>query len=307
MKNKMKIYAAVVIIVLIMSVVAFGSSVFATSPGRMTCLVAGFDDAAENTDVLCIVDFNFNTGDINVFQIPRDTYFKSGVSQNKINQIFPAIRSRGVTRHSAMRVLSETVEKHLAIDLDGYVGITTEAFKDAISYLGGMYVDSDRDIELLSDDGTSLVRLTRGENHLDPERALLLARYRSGYTRGDLDRLDAQKLLIQGFYKTIVRAGGYKTLANMLLSLDGVVSDISLAQVVPLIGRVPNISGMRVSVSTLPGKALQDIGGLWYYVLNKRGTANLLRSCASFDENGFDPEGLFLKKDDKKFSDIYYS
>ena len=307
MKNKIKIYLIAATIVLAVSLIVFGCSVFAASPGRITWLIAGFDDAAENTDVLCIVDLDFATGLINVLQIPRDTYFNFGDSQNKINQFFPAIRSKGLTRHSAMHALCDTLEKNLAVSIDGYIGITTQTFTDAVSYLGGLFVESEGDIELLSDGGKPLLSLEKGENHLSPQQALILARYRSGYARGDLERLDAQKLLITGFYKTVVKAGGYGVLANMLLSLDGVVSDISLSQIVPLIGRMPSISDMTVSVNRLPGEAVQDAGGLWYYVINKRGSVDLLRLCAAFDEENFDPDRVFLKKENKKFSDIYYS
>ena len=305
MKNTIKILAVIIVISLTTAVVAIKDSVFAASSGKLTCLVVGFDDAAENTDVLSIVDFDFIADTIKVFQIPRDTYFNFGGFQNKINQIFPSLRATGLSKQRAMRSLCETLKEHLAIDIDGYIGITTQAFKDAIAFFGGIYVDSDRDIELLSDDGDSLLRLLRGENHLSSDQALLLARYRLGYVRGDLDRLDAQKLLIYGFYKTVVRCGGYKMLASMLLFLSGVTTDISLSQVVPLLGRIPDISGMTVTATIIPGEAVADTRGIWYYSLNRRKAIDTLRSCSTFDEEKFDSKRLFFKSDDIKFSNIY--
>ena len=49
-------------------------------------LVAGFDEAAENTDVLFTVSYDADKSEARVAQIPRDTYFAFGKVQNKINQ-----------------------------------------------------------------------------------------------------------------------------------------------------------------------------------------------------------------------------
>ena len=305
MKSSIKILAVLLVIGAVVAVLAFGDSVFAASPGRMTCLVAGLDDAAENTDVLSVVEFDFAADSIKVIQIPRDTYFNSGRSQNKINQIFSSLRADGASRHRAMKVLAEALTESLGIKIDGYVGITTQAFKDSVAFFGGIYVDSPKKTELLYDDGSTALHLMKGENHLSPDQALLLARYRSGYIRGDLDRLEAQRLLIRGFYKTVVRNGGYKKLAAMLISLSGLTTNVSLTQVVPLIGRVPDISGMTVTVEIMPGEAVADARGIWYYSLNRRGAIDLLCTYSTFDEEKFDTKRLFLNEEDEKFSIIY--
>ena len=305
MKFAIKIFAVILIVAVTLALIMLGSSAFAASSGHFTCLVAGLDDAAENTDVLSVVDFDFSLDAVKVYQIPRDTYFNFGTAQNKINQLFPAFRSGGASKHRAMRSLTERLEEQLAVKLDGYIAITADAFKGAVAFLGGIYVDAEDEVELLSNDGRVLLHLNIGENLLSADQAFLLARYRSGYARADLDRLDAQKLLINGFYKTVMRKGGYKALASMMLSLDGVTSNISLTKIVRLIGDTPDISGMTVTSVTMPGKALADSNGIWYYCLNRRRTVEQLRNIPTFDEEGFDKNRLFLKSDDKIFSKVY--
>ena len=307
MQKTVKVFAVILIIALVSAVLVFGESVFAASPNRFTCLIAGFDDAAENTDVLSVVDFDFSANIIRVIQIPRDTYFNFGKSQNKINQIFPSLRAEGASKQRALKSLTETVGEALAISIDGYAGITTRALYDAATSLGGIYVDTEKDMTLYAENGAPILRLKKGENFLSADQALTLVRYRSGYVRGDLDRLDAQKLFIHGLYKTIVRNGGYKTLAVTLLSLDGITTNISLAQVVPRIGRVPNISGMTVEVNTLAGAAVQNDRGIWYYSLNRRGAIEMLSGFSTFNAEAFDKKHSFLKDDDKNFSNIYNS
>ena len=307
MQKTVKVFAVVLIIAFVSAVLVFGESVFATSPSRLTCLIAGFDDAAENTDVLSVVDFDFSGNIIRVIQIPRDTYFNFGKSQNKINQIFPSIRAEGASKQRALKSLTETVGEALAISIDGYAGITTRALCDVVTSLGGIYVDTEKEMTLYAEDGAPILQLKKGENLLSADQALTLVRYRSGYVRGDLDRLDAQKLFIHGLYKTIVRNGGYKTLAVTLLSLDGITTNISLAQVVPRIGRVPNISGMTVEVNTLAGAAVQNDRGIWYYSVNRRGAIEMLSGFSTFHAEAFDKKRSFLKDDDKNFSNIYNS
>ena len=46
-------------------------------------LVAGFDDAAENTDVLFTVSYDAKSSEVRVAKIPRDTYFAFGKVQNR--------------------------------------------------------------------------------------------------------------------------------------------------------------------------------------------------------------------------------
>ena len=62
---------------------------------RYVYLVAGFDEVAENTDVLFTVSYDANTNTGYVAQIPRDTYYNFGKSQNKINQIYATLISEG--------------------------------------------------------------------------------------------------------------------------------------------------------------------------------------------------------------------
>jgi LCP family protein required for cell wall assembly len=307
MQKTVKVFAVIFIIAFVSAILAFGESVFASSPSRLTCLLAGFDDAAENTDVLSIVDFDFSANAINVIQIPRDTYFHFGNAQNKINQVFPTLRAAGKSKHRALRSLTETVGEALTIPIDAYVGITTGALFDAITSLGGVYIDTDKDITLKSQDGKVLLQLNKGENFLSAEQALTLIRYRSGYVRADLDRLDAQKLFIRGLYKTILQNGGYKTLAITLLSLDSVTTNISLAQIVSRMGRTPDISGMTIEINTIKGAAVQDNRGIWYYSLNRRGAIEMLKGFATFETEAFDKKRSFLKADDKNFSNIYNS
>ena len=53
-----------------------------------TFLISGIDDAADNTDVILLLDVDLSSSNISVIQIPRDTYFNHSYMQNKINQYY---------------------------------------------------------------------------------------------------------------------------------------------------------------------------------------------------------------------------
>ena len=55
-------------------------------------LFFGLDDAAMNTDVICFASFDPENNTIAFVQLPRDTYYNFGGTQNKINQLYPKLR-----------------------------------------------------------------------------------------------------------------------------------------------------------------------------------------------------------------------
>ena len=88
-----------------------GERVSADSLDKQLFLVVGFDDAAENTDVIFTLGYDRAGKSISIVQIPRDTYCEAGTSQNKINQIYATARSRGLDKNEAMVELADTVSK----------------------------------------------------------------------------------------------------------------------------------------------------------------------------------------------------
>ena len=133
-------------------------------------LVAGFDDAAENTDVLFTVGYKKSENKVYVAQIPRDTYFAFGGSQNKINQFYGYKRSLGEDRLDAMKSTANAIASLFGTHFDGFVGITTEGFRNVVDGLGGvdLYLNSDMVINL---DEKNPLYLSKGINRIDGSTA----------------------------------------------------------------------------------------------------------------------------------------
>ena len=148
--------------------------------------------------------------------------------------------------------------------------------------------------------------LKRGMNHIDGAHAERFVRYRSGYAMGDLGRIDAQKLFLNALFAKI-SAG--MTLP-LLLDVAGIIKEeaitnIGVTEVVDLVMDSFHTKGEKTTLyATLPGEPAVGKSGVSYYVLNKKSTAEMLKSYMT-SHGEFDARGLFLNADDPIFVNIY--
>ena len=81
--------------------------------GLYNLLVLGRDNAAGLCDVVILASINMENGDVNIMQIPRDTYLNySEGSYKKLNGVYNALGSAG----AVAKALSDA----LGIDIDHY-------------------------------------------------------------------------------------------------------------------------------------------------------------------------------------------
>ncbi len=272
----------------------------------MNFLVAGMDDAAENTDVLSVININSSDKRLNYIQIPRDTYCNLDVYHNKINHVYSTARASGMTANEAMERLASFIESALSVNLDGYVAIGQSTFEELIDGIGGVYVTLDDEISVQSKSGQKKM-LKKGENLLTSDEALFLVRHRQGYVRGDLDRLDVQKNFFQGLINTMLsRTSRGKLLAVARRLSDKAITNLSIFDILKLISSRDALSKASISAYTLYGEALKSSDGIWYYVLNKMSNDRLVKEIFGSNGHTFDSDNNFLKQDDSKFKYIYF-
>ena len=170
--------------------------------GKMLFLIAGLDEAAENTDVLFTLGVHMAENRTYIAQLPRDTYINFGKSQNKINQIYSSERAIGTAPDVAMQNLISKLSYTLGCEFDGYIAVNLATVKDIVDAVGGI------DIELKSDmtiriDGEKPIELKAGKNHINGDVAQGFVRFREGYISADLGRIDAQKIFLNSLFAKI--------------------------------------------------------------------------------------------------------
>ena len=274
----------------------------------LTYLIVGFDDAAENTDAMILVNYDVSKNSASLLQIPRDTYYNFGASQNKINQIYSTARYNGAKPTVAMSGLVSAIETVFGIEIDGYAGFTTDAFARLVDNLGGIDIYSKSDFEYKDNSGETRILLKAGVNHLTGEKAKAFVRFRSGYAMGDLGRVDAQKLFLSALLSKLKTELDLKLVYKLMSdSKQGVVTNAKVSQFVKILTKKSGrISEMTTFYVTLPGKSAKADSGVWYYFLNKPASLVLLDTLG-FDLNGeFDVKELMKYTTKKELTDIYF-
>ena len=241
-------------------------------------LVSGFDDAAGNTDVLFTLGFDKLQKKVFIAQIPRDTYYKFGDGQNKINQLYASLRAQGMDSFSAMKKTADEISTLFGTAFDGFVGLTTDAFKAMVDALGGIDIELNYDIQIDSEEETPII-LKSGINHIDGETAEKLVRYRMGYVRGDLARIDVQKIFLNSLFSKLSEG---LTLPRLLpvvnVIKDKIITDVDILEMADfIISNAGTVNESETFFVTVPGEAIQDNNGISYYVINRKSGINIAK------------------------------
>ena len=238
-----------------------------------SCLVAGYDEAAENTDVLFVISYERSKNEISFIQIPRDSFSEYRGSYGKINRIYSLERASGKSEDEALKCLASSVEEYLGIELDAAAALSFGAFSRLVDMIGGVYINVPDSVDLVS----LPIKLSYGENLLSGKEALELVRGRSSYPNGDLGRLDTQKLFLEGLFHTAFERLDAKTLAKLVLTRDEeVFVSASLFELSSFIlCEFNDIKHAKVALLTLPGAAC-EYGGASYYVINRMAASDVV-------------------------------
>ncbi len=269
------------------------------SDGVHNYLVAGLDEAANNTDVLFVVSYSPENSACSAIQIPRDTYCELDGNFVKINSIFARSGSDGKNGKDSMKRLASYVENTLGIELDGYIGMSVENFSDCIDRIGGVYIIIPEDFPTQN----YPITLNFGENLLSGKDSLAFVRHRSSYITGDLGRLDAQKIFIDGLFHTLFERVPPKTLIKLIgTSPIKPIFDFSLLDFAEFV--LKHSDGIRsaaFNILTLPGEALTDAAGISYFIINKNAASDAVKKYIFGKKGLFDPEMKFKSRTDESF------
>ena len=261
-------------------------------------LVTGKDRVSALTDVIMLACFDPAAERICVLQIPRDTYALYG--DGRYRKINGAQKELG---EDGLRVL---LENALGIEIDGYLSLDLDAFGKSVDALGGVEIELDAPLRYSDPSQDLHIDLDGGRQTLDGKQAEMLVRYRSGYLRGDLDRLDVQKKFLAALFGTLRSKVSVANAYELASALLGEVStDVNLALCTALALEALKLDKSRLLFCTLPGEDIVSRkSGASFYVMAKSPTQRLLAEyfCA---EGELDEEKIFLNSSDRDFLEIY--
>jgi LCP family protein required for cell wall assembly len=207
----------------------FGNSIFGIfntttlkgqSTGRINILLAGNSaddpghDGANLTDSIMIVSIDTKNKTGFLLSVPRDLWVSiPGGGSAKINDAYVVGQNDNFSApgypNGGMGLLEEIVSQKFGIPIDYYALINYSAIKDAVNAVGGITINInssdprglyDPDIDYAT--RGHLVKLKNGENTLNGEQALDLARARGdaygsyGYADSDFTRTQDQREML---------------------------------------------------------------------------------------------------------------
>lgn len=263
-------------------------------------LVAGKDRASGLYDVMMLVSFDRTAKTACVLQIPRDTYFEyTERSYKKIN---------GAPAALGMRGFCDLLGEALGVSVDSYISLDLDAFAKAVDAIGGVEIDLPEPLDY-SDPAQDLrIHLPAGRQTLDGKAAEQFVRFRSGYLRGDLGRLDAQKLFMASFFEKCTSSLSISEAEGLTAALlPSVKTDMGIFQLVGLATDALAVKKEDIVFVTAPGEdAVSEVSGAWYYLLSARSMEGLLEEY--FGEcSDFDKKRLFLNEKNPSSVKIYES
>lgn len=247
-----------------------------------TFAVFGLDEAKFRTDVIMLVFFNKDTHKTNIVSIPRDTMVsipddiyaeilerRSGVKQTiKINEV-PAYVEAEDRNEASVR----TLEKTLGINIDYYMSMDLEGFKEIVDIVGPIPVEIPFDMNYSDPFQDLYINLPAGLQELDGDQAEQLVRFRKGYANGDLGRIDMQHEFMKSFMNKLLTMNNKMNILNIAkAALVYLETDFTAA--IDYIGYVDDIKAENMTIETLPGESKTIDRS--YYILDPEATRVML-------------------------------
>lgn len=295
---------------------------YARKPGCYTFLVAGVDDASRNTDVMMLVLLNTNDKKINVVQLPRDTFinktvggYSYAVTVNAMYSSHYHVYQTEDRRERAMRSVCDRLEQSLCMKIDRYILVDTATFRTAVDSVGGIDFDVPMNMDYDDPYQDLHIHLKAGMQTLYGSDAEGLIRFRSGYSSGDLDRIDTRADFMRAALsqvKSKMTVSAFLAIAQSLR--ESMVTDITPEEMIYFARAAYVVPDESLTVKTIGGSVVQnDVTGAWrYFCLNKesaRADVNRYLNVftESIPESIFDAEGFFTDASVRYLDDYYQS
>ncbi|AKL95946.1 transcriptional attenuator, LytR family [Clostridium aceticum] len=215
------------------------------------------DGGRSDTMMLALIDAQQKK--VSLISIPRDSYVQiPGYRMNKINAAYPL---------GGSKLMMETVESWLDIELQGFVSVDFEGFIELVDLMGGIEVEVTRKMEYDDPiDGTS-IRLTPGKQVLDGKNALDFVRFRQsndGRHASDYNRMERQQQALAALAEKVTPFRVVTRLTDMMTILsDNVKTSLTPKELETLIRVFASFNPANLETTSLQGEGYYH-NGAWY-------------------------------------------
>lgn len=247
----------------------------------------GTDGDGFRSDVNMVASLNLTTKEVHLISVPRDTRVvmtddmiayleKNGRTVPEANGVYGQCKLTEVHAYAGEGNRSTfsvaMLEEILGIDIDYYVKVDLDAFKDIVDAVGGVEFDVQERL-YYSDPAQGLyIDLYPGPQVLDGEKAEMLVRFREGYAQKDLKRIEVQQEFLKAFISQVCSSD--KIMSNLdsyiKIFMEKVESGMPVATALKYAGYIKEIDPAAITTDTIPGE-----GGA-YFDMDEEGTKELV-------------------------------
>ncbi|MCE5235263.1 MAG: LCP family protein [Clostridiaceae bacterium] len=253
---------------------------------KVNILVLGVDESTEReawgsfrTDTMILVTVNFETNDVNMLSIPRDSLVKlynekgellhaeSPFPYAKINSAFS---EGGGAQKKGYAYAATTVSMTLGgIPVNYYIGFNMNVVKAVVDAMGG--VDYDVDVEVTMNGR----KLYPGPQHLNGQNVLDYCRQRKGSS--DLARIDRQQRMLMAIVSQLKSTGQIANIPQIYTAVEqNVQTNLSLTQIASLALLGARMDIAQLTRATVPNKP-QTVHSLSCVLLENEKLAKLMK------------------------------
>lgn len=222
-----------------------------------TFLVAGKDKVADNTDTIMLITLDITDKEVSILNIPRDTMLDTDRKFKKVNSSFQV---------GGIELLEQDIASLTGFYVNRYVLFDLKGVEKMVDAIGGVDFNVPRNMNYEDPTQNLSIHLKKGFQHLNGEQAVKLARYRSGYSDGDIGRISVQQDLIKALITQTLKPENLLKLPELVrLFNENIETDIDLGNMLWLADQVKDFSVSDVDTHLLPGVA-STVDSLSYWL-----------------------------------------
>ncbi len=247
------------------------------SSHRINILLLGVDDgdpdipgSPRRSDTMMVASIDTEHKAINLLSLPRDSrvLIPGHDGYDKITHAY---------FYGGADLAVRTVKEFLHIPIDYYVVIDWRSFIKVVDILGGvnLYVAHDMNYE---DPYENLsIHLTKGNQHLDGEKAGQYVRFRHDEL-GDIGRVERQELFLKALNNQMLQSGTILKLPALMTTVSKYVhTDMNLYALVKIATQLKDMSTNSLHTAMLPGD-FATLDNLSYWLPDTNKTEVLVKS-----------------------------
>ncbi len=245
---------------------------------------ARHEGASSRSDVIILVRVDAPKGTVTMVGIPRDTKVEiKGHGTQKINAAYAFGGASGAV---------DAVSKFAGVDISHCAEIHFKELEQLVDMLDGVWVNVPISNNQTGRTNTG-VTLSAGNHLLNGKQALAFSRERYGYLRGDYQRNDNQRILLEAIVKKVLAAPPMALPGLAQKMATCVSTDYSLKDLINLANEFRGGSGLKVYSCMAPSHS-KTINGASYAITQRAEWTEMMRRV----DAGGDPNAGVAPKTD---------